>query len=320
MKRKTKNWLLTAAALVLIGLLAFIGVLAANHWDFSAFGTKKLETNTLAIKDPFRSISISCDTEDIALCLSENGTCSVVFQEWENQRHSASVQDGTLVIEGTDSRKWYERIGFSLGSPTITLYLPQREYAALLVEGSTGEVTIPGDFSFESIRVSLSTGDVVCGAASAGPISVTTDTGDIRLENTAAGTLALSVSTGKVELSSVVCAGELGVTVSTGKAVLADVSCGSLVSNGSTGDISLKDVIAAEQIRIQRSTGDVKLERCDAAELDITTDTGDVTGSLLSEKVFIARSDTGRVEVPETTAGGKCKIVTDTGDIVIAVP
>ena len=57
-------------------------------------------------------------------------------------------------------------------------------------------------------------------------------------------------------------------------------------------------------------------DRCDAAELSITTDTGDVKGTLLSDKVFIARTDTGRVHVPETTNGGKCKITTSTGDII----
>ena len=47
--------------------------------------------------------------------------------------------------------------------------------------------------------------------------------------------------------------------------------------------------------------------------------TGDVTGSLCSEKVFIARSDTGHISVPETVNGGKCSITTDTGDIIITL-
>ena len=59
------------------------------------------------------------------------------------------------------------------------------------------------------------------------------------------------------------------------------------------------------------------MELCDAEEIGIKTDTGDVTGSLLSEKVFHARTDTGRIEVPKTTGGGLCEIVTDTGDVRI---
>ncbi|MCQ2427410.1 MAG: DUF4097 domain-containing protein, partial [Clostridia bacterium] len=81
----------------------------------------------------------------------------------------------------------------------------------------------------------------------------------------------------------------------------------------------LKNVVTEGTIAIERSTGDVRFEGCDADELEISTDTGDVTGSLLSSKVFIAHSDTGRIDVPETTSGGKCKITTDTGDIKLSV-
>ena len=70
---------------------------------------------------------------------------------------------------------------------------------------------------------------------------------------------------------------------------------------------------------VDRSTGDVRLDRCDAAEISIRTDTGDVIGTLRSEKVFFVRTDTGRVDVPETAAGGKCAITTDTGDVSISL-
>ena len=56
-----------------------------------------------------------------------------------------------------------------------------------------------------------------------------------------------------------------------------------------------------------------------AMELLITTDTGDVTGTLLTEKVFLVRSDTGRIKVPETVSGGTCKIETETGDITVSI-
>ena len=81
----------------------------------------------------------------------------------------------------------------------------------------------------------------------------------------------------------------------------------------------LKNVIANEKFDIERSTGDVKLELCDAAEILIRTDTGSVTGSLMSDKVFIVSADTGRVNVPKTTSGGVCQITTDTGDIRITI-
>ena len=51
----------------------------------------------------------------------------------------------------------------------------------------------------------------------------------------------------------------------------------------------------------------------------VNTSTGDVNGTLLSEKIFITDTSTGRVSVPKTTSGGKCEITTSTGDINIGI-
>ena len=42
-------------------------------------------------------------------------------------------------------------------------------------------------------------------------------------------------------------------------------------------------------------------------------------GSLLSEKLFLAQTNTGSVKVPKTSAGGHCEIATGTGDIKITI-
>ena len=63
----------------------------------------------------------------------------------------------------------------------------------------------------------------------------------------------------------------------------------------------------------------MNFEASDAASIFVETDTGDVKGSLLSEKIFIINTDTGKKEVPESTTGGRCKITTDTGDIKITI-
>ncbi len=320
MKRTTKRWMRLATNLAVIGVIVLVIAMAANGWELSALGSGEYDTTEYEIHEEFQSVSIQSDTEDIAFVPSEDGKCRVVFYEQEKVQHTAAVQDGTLAIGRDDSRKWYETISlFSFDSPKMTIYLPEGEYAALSIDENTGDIEIPADFSFESVDISVSTGDVDCRASATGQMKIGTSTGDIRVEGASVGALSLSVSTGRVEVSSVACEGDAAVSVSTGKAKLTDVSCGSLASAGSTGDITLKNVIAEGLISIKRSTGDVKLEQCDAGELLIDTSTGDVNGSLLTEKVFIAQSDTGRVQVPETINGGKCKITTDTGSIRMSV-
>ena len=78
-------------------------------------------------------------------------------------------------------------------------------------------------------------------------------------------------------------------------------------------------MIAENKLSIKRSTGNVKFRSCDAAELYVKTSTGNVTGSLLTDKVFITETGTGRIDVPETSVGGRCEIKTDTGDIEIKI-
>lgn len=140
----------------------------------------------------------------------------------------------------------------------------------------------------------------------------------VYLPETEYSSVAITSSTGDISLENL-CAGSLDITVSTGDVDLKNIECNSVLSSGSTGDIHLKNVIAKEKFSIKRSTGDVKFNGCDAGEITIETDTGDVTGLLLSEKVFITKTSTGKIDVPNTVTGGKCKIKTDTGDIKITL-
>ena len=139
------------------------------------------------------------------------------------------------------------------------------------------------------------------------------------MENVSAHALDLSVSTGGITVTNVACIGDITISVSTGKTVMNAVTCKNLTSDGDTGDISLTSVVATEKFSIKRSTGDVKFDGCDALEISVTTDTGDVTGSLLSDKIFIVDTGTGETEVPDSVMSGKCEITTDTGDIKISI-
>jgi len=315
-----KIWLVIATSLVVIGLIVFGAVMTAYHWDFTKLGTGKYETNTYEISEGFSSISMNTDTADILFAVSDDGACTVVCYEEEKIKHSVKVQDGTLIIHVVDDRAWYEHVGINFNTPKITVYIPQGEYGALSIKSSTGDVEIPKDFTFESIDISESTGNVTSRASVADAVKIKTSTGNIRVENISAGLLDLSVSTGGITVSKVSCEGDVKINVSTGKTNMTDIACKNVISSGNTGDISLKNVNAAEKISIKRSTGDVRFDGSDAAELFVKTDTGDVTGTLLSEKVFIVGTDTGSVDVPKTVTGGRCEITTDTGDIRIKIP
>lgn len=319
MGKAMKIWLIIAIALVVVGAGVFTAALAACGWDFSKLSTVQFETNTYSGTDRITGIRVDTDTADIRFAPSEDGQWKVVCHEAEKMNHTVSVKDGILTIKVVDEREWYDHIGIWIGSETVTIYLPEQEYASLVIRESTGDVEVPKAFRFGTIDIKVSTGAVRNYASATGVIKITASTGDIHVEDVSAASMELSVTTGHVTGRGLTCEGKLSVGVSTGDAQLTDVKCENFTSDGSTGDIVLKDVIATGKMSIDRSTGDVKFDACDAAEILVETSTGNVTGSLRSDKIFIARVSTGDVDVPATTSGGKCQITTSTGDIRIRI-
>ena len=299
MRKTIKAWLIVATSLILIGCIIFSGVMSVLKWDFSKLSTAKFQTNTYDITKNYKNISIKSNTADITFTSTDNDKTTVVCNEEINLKHSVTVKDNTLLIEINDTRKWYQYIGVSFGNQSITVNLPKGEYGALSINTDTSDVKIPNDFKFESVDISLSTGDVKNLASANDFIKIKTSTGNIKTENITADSINLITSTGKT--------------------ILSNVRCKNLVSSGRTGDFHLSNVISTEKFDIKRSTGNVKFELCDAAELLVTTDTGNIKGSLLSDKVFITKTDTGKIDVPKTLTGGKCEISTDTGDIIITI-
>lgn len=319
MRTATKVWLIVAGALIALGIIVLGTAFMAIGGDMAGFSTNKYETNEHQITDEFENILIKSNTATIKLVASEDDSCSVVCYEQTNLKHSVSVKDGALEIKVVDERKWYEHIGINFSAPTVTVCIPKGEYGDLDVSVSTGDVDIPEGFGFENIDVSASTGRVTCGAVAKQDVNITTTTGNIVGNGVSAASMKLSVSTGRIDLNGIKCEGDLSVTVSTGKARVSGVTCKNFRSDGDTGRLYLGYLEAEEKITVKRSTGDVTFEACDAAEISVRTDTGDVEGTLRSDKVFIVRTDTGDVDVPRTTSGGRCEIITDTGDIEISI-
>ena len=315
-----KGWMIVAIALILIGLAVCFAASVMLGFDFKKLNAQPLEPNTYAVSESFDRISVRADTEKITFLPAEDGKCRVVCTETRKLTHEVEVQDNTLTVRTVDKRTWFNLLGLNLGTPTVEVYLPETAYAKLAIETDTGDVAIPGDFTFGSLRINGDTADVRCNASAPDGMEINLSTGDIDLAEIKTGDLSLTVSTGTINVDSTVCKGDVSIHVSTGRVKLDGLTCANLRTEGSTGDITLKDTFAAGKITIERSTGDVRFENADAVEIDVKTSTGDVTGTLRSEKIFFAESDTGKVSVPKSVTGGKCEITTDTGKIEIDVP
>ena len=315
--RKRRIWPIILISAVFVICAFFVGVMSALRWDFTKL-SQDYQTHSAEIMEDFSAISIETTTADIFFAPSRNGRCVVECYDKDDIWYSSAVRDNTLKIQHNDDREWYKRIGLNLETPKITVYLPKTQYDLLFIEEDTGDIHLPKDFAFKETDITLSTGDVDFSATS-DAVKIKTSTGDVEVEDTKLGSLDVCVTTGEVSLENVKCANDVSIEVTTGKTELDGVRCKNLASNGSTGSITLKNTVAIEKLFVDRTTGGVKFEGTDASEISVKTDTGSISGTLLSEKVFIAQSDTGRVSVPETTSGGKCKLTTDTGSIKIEI-
>lgn len=317
MSKTTKRWLTAATILVVLGIVLFMVAMTMNHWDFKRLSTMEYETTTQEIREDFQNLRIDTEAATLYLAPSEDGKCSVVCHGPETERYTAAVEDGTLTVRREKKSKWYEHMGISFDWPTVTVYLPEQEYGALVVKASTGSIQVPAGFRFQSADIAADAGDVEWKAPVRERLHIEMDVGDVRVENVTADTLDIRSDTGEITVSSVTCANGVQVVTDVGAARLSDVTCGSLTAMGETGDILLERVTASGAMNIGNDVGDVRLDGCDAGELEIETETGSVTGTLLSEKVFLVESDTGEINVPKTVSGGRCEIRTDIGDIQI---
>ena len=306
--------------LILLGALLLVIVMSANQWNFMKLSNVSYETNTYELEDDFENILIKGNTADIQFLKSEDGKTKVVCHENAKTPHLTQIKDGTLFIEITDNRKWYEHLSiFNFDHTKITVCLPEGTYGDLNIKTTTGNVTLPKEFTFENVSTRVSTGSIACSSSATNLLQLRTSTGKISISDLTAGRIDLASTTGGMIASKITCTGEMRAEVTSGGAIFTDIACKSLLSEGDTGNLTLKNVIAEAKFDIERSTGNVKMEKCDAAELFIETDTGSVKGSLLTKKIFLVETDTGSIDVPKSVSGGRCEIETDTGNIKITV-
>jgi len=319
MNRKVRAWILTAVVLIFIGACLFIGVMAANGWDFSMLSTERFITNKYTVNESFRDISINVDTTDITFVLTNEKQCTVECKESDKVRHSVFVENETLMIKTNDMRKWYDHVEISFDSPTMTVHLPKDEYGTLQIETHTGHITLPKELNLDNMKIDGNTGNVTSFSSLTGKIEISLSTGNVKLDNVTAESARIHTSTGKISLDSVQVQKEIELTTSTGKITLSNVQANSFNSQSSTGSVALENATVKEKMSIETNTGAVRLDLCDASEIKISTSTGDVSGTLITEKIFICETSTGDIDVPKTTSGGRCEITTSTGDIEIKV-
>lgn len=253
------------------------------------------EVKTYVIEESFNNINIDVTTDDINIYLSDENKIVCV----ENKKVSLEnkVVSDTLFINRIDNRKFYD-LSFNFNSFKIDLYLSYETIQSLNIECSTGNINIQNGFTFTNVDISSSTGS-------------------ININSNVTDNLFLDNDTGNIKISNCDKMGNIDIDTDTGNISLSNVNANKIEIETDTGDTRLTNTILKEDLNIEGSTGSVYFDGFDAANIYIELSTGDVKGTILSNKFFVAKSNTGKVIVPQTREGGECIIIVDTGDINI---
>ena len=307
-----KGLLIAAAALCGLGIVWFLiaGLLTGFH--FSQKGVWKTETRTYELNDNnFTKINLSTGDMNVSFYPSDNGKNYLVCEEMPDCAVEMTVSNGTLTVKKTGNGHWF---GIFVGEESATFYLTKTAFEALNLECGSGSVTIGAEFSFEKADITCGSGGILLGAKTKF-LTAKNGSGDLQLDSFNGETATLTSKSGQITVKNSVFSGLLTASSESGKTEINHVTAGSIEIKSTSGDILLDHATATGELTAQADSGEISLAGADAAGLTLKSKSGDITGTLQSEKIFITSSKSGRVEVPESLSGGKCKATTDSGNI-----
>ena len=253
-----KKWLITAGILVSAGLVICIVCLAIAGFDFTKLGTRKMVTNTYTTEEAFTHIRVDTITADIKFLPAEDKQLQVVCYEDEKIPYRVYVEDETLVITCKDNRKWYDYIGFGFESATVTVYLPAGEYGDLQISSTTGDISVPEQFTFQNAKVDLTTGGTSWKAGVSQDLTIQCTTGDITIVNTLCNRLYAKTTTGSVKLNRVD-ATEIEIKTTTGDVTGTLLSGKDFATKVTTGDVYVPHDDVGGTCKVTTTTGDIHI-------------------------------------------------------------
>ena len=330
--------ILVAVICLVAGGALSCAALAMVGFDVHKLQSEEYEEVTFPVDEAFSAIEIEDSGCDVELIRSEDGTCKVVCDDSEKVYHTVQVTDGVLTVRQTDERRWYEHIGLWFGTRRVRIYLPADRYDRLTASVGSGNVTVPAGFTFrtgtvecgsgnivfdaaaeETFTLSCSSGNVLGNGGTFGDLTVQSNSGNIVLSDIGTKGLSVGASSGNVRLNHVRVEGVLSMRAASGSLSMEQVRAASLSVEATSGDVRLSDVLISGHLAARVNSGNIRMTRCDAETLYLGAVSGNISGSLLSGKTFVTQTSSGSVRVPGSSVGGRCEIVTSSGNIRVTV-
>ncbi len=358
MKKSTGIALIIAAVLVILGGAGILSALAITDCNMQMFSPEKYELKTEEITGDFQSIHINESEAEVRIVPTAGSTASVEYVYIQDRNYNITVENGILDIRVSDERSWFNNIGINFTSPmTLTVMLPEQEYAELYVNNGSGGVEVSDSFTFTAAEIDSGSGGVTFNAAVNGDMSIDSGSGGVHIGSDRVNNLICDVGSGGVDMSGITAdsikvdsgsgkveAAECGaalleiksssggtqivscqadsllITSGSGKINVYDSEFGDVDMRNSSGGLYLENTVASGRMTLESGSGGVKFDRIDAQELKIKSSSGGVKGTLLSGKMFSVSVGSGSMEIPKDDPnGGYCEINTGSGSINITI-
>ncbi len=283
MSKAAKIVLITAIILVVTGIgLTVVGAITAA--GKGGLGGGKYTKQETVVTDKFSNIDVSEVSADVVFKPSADGQVKIEYYDNDNYKHKIDVSGDTLkiVYKDEDNTPWWLRINIgnwwntSTEEIVTTVYIPAGEYGSLNVSTVSGDVNVPGDYSFDGTVISTVSGDVSALCKMVSGVNVNTTSGNITAANVSGSGVDFNTISGEVSLSGTSVSGTVDIDTTSGDVTLTNVTAGTTKVSTVSGEVTVT-AINADNIDISTTSGDVKGTVAGEHEFDVDTTSGDIS-------------------------------------------
>jgi DUF4097 and DUF4098 domain-containing protein YvlB len=190
---KLKKVALIAFVLILIGVVG--SIFTMNSISKAEAEIEKVRINN----ETYKQIDISTNNARVEISPAKDQNTTVEFSGSEEYNLHADVQGDTLTVD-VEERRGFKLLSFdfSISSPSLKVYLPEKMYDTVKVESDNGRISA-SNLQSKDISVETNNGRIEFGNIKSSRTMVETDNGRIHLENIE-GAISGRTNNGRISL------------------------------------------------------------------------------------------------------------------------
>jgi len=300
MKRSIKITILSAVALVVIGL-----VLAAAAFAAGFTGSEQYEAFSESFPDNIKEIRTDITAGRVHFYRTDEDQITILYYDNENHYFNIEEQDQRLTISRR-SLPWYQDAGnwFHFGGPEydVEVGIPSGFQGSLILENHSGSTRIQ-DIQCLELKIKSSSGSIHLDnveskrnleiEASSGRIELT----DIRSQNS----IDISNTSGGLEMDNVDCGGDLSISGRSGSQKLSQIHAqGGIVVTASSGGINGDNIVSQNDFSVSLASGGIHLSNIKADSIQANSSSGSIR---------ITKMDAQSIGIQATSGSVYCSVI-----------